>query len=97
MLDDDRPTAGATPVPVSDTCCGLPAALSVIVRVPLADPVAVGVKVTLTVQLAPAASVAPQLLLSANVPVTAIELIVRLALPVLETVTVCAVLLLFNT
>jgi hypothetical protein len=58
--------------------------------------VAVGVKVTLTVQLAPAASIAPQSLLSANVPVTATELIVRLAPPVLETVTVCAALL-FNT
>jgi hypothetical protein len=70
--------------------------LSVIVRVPLAEPAAVGVNVTLTVQLAPAASVAPQLLLSANAPVAAIALIARLALPELETVTACAALLLFS-
>ena len=94
-----RLTAGAAafaPVPLSDTCCGLPAALSATVNVPLAEPAAVGVNITLTVQPAPAASVAPQLLLSANAPVAAIALIARLALPVLETVTVCAVLLLFS-
>jgi hypothetical protein len=37
-------------------------ALSVIVKVPLREPAAAGVKVTLKVQLAPAATDAPQLL-----------------------------------
>jgi hypothetical protein len=58
----DRLTAGATPVPVRLTVCGLPLALSVMVRVPLRTPVAVGVKVTLIVQLAPAPTLAPQVL-----------------------------------
>ncbi len=59
----ERVTAGAvgaTPVPVRLTLCGLPAALSVIDSVPVRVPVAVGVKVTLMVQLAPAATEAPQ-------------------------------------
>ena len=48
------------PVPLSDTCCGLPAALSVTLRAALRVPLAVGLKVTLIVQLAPAASELPQ-------------------------------------
>jgi hypothetical protein len=56
---------GTTPLPVSDTVCGLLLALSVILRVPVRDPVVVGVKVTLMVQLVAAASDVPQLSLSA--------------------------------
>jgi hypothetical protein len=56
---------GTTPLPVRDTVWGLLFALSVIVRVPVRDPVVVGVKVTLIVQLAAAASDVPQLSLSA--------------------------------
>ncbi len=56
----DNVTAGAIPVPLRLTLCGLPAALSVIDSVPVRVPVAVGVKVTLMVQLAPAATEAPQ-------------------------------------
>jgi hypothetical protein len=41
----------ARPVPVSATLCGLPVALSEMLKVPLRVPVAVGLKVTLTVQL----------------------------------------------
>jgi len=52
----EKVTAGAVPVPERITVCRLPAALSVMVsaaeRLPLAD----GVNVTLSVQLAPAAS-----------------------------------------
>src|SRR5947209_3588111 len=48
-----------TPVPVSDTDCGLPAASSVMVTVAVRALAAVGVKVRLRTQLAPAASVAP--------------------------------------
>ena len=50
----------AVPVPLSDTCCGLPMALSVKLRDALRVPLAVGLKVTLIVQLAAAASELPQ-------------------------------------
>src|SRR5205823_1091657 len=60
----EDPVAGATvksvPVPESATVCGLPGALSVIVSVPMREPSAVGVNVTLTAQLAPAATLGPQ-------------------------------------
>jgi hypothetical protein len=48
------------PVPVSVTCCGLVLSLSVNVRVAARPPVAVGAKMMFAVQLAEAASVAPQ-------------------------------------
>jgi len=50
----------AVPVPLSGTCCGLPEALSVTLTAALRVPVAVGLKVTLIVQLAAAASELPQ-------------------------------------
>ena len=46
-----------TPVPLRATGCGLPDALSVIVKMAMRLPVADGVKVTLMIQEAPAASV----------------------------------------
>jgi hypothetical protein len=52
--------ACAVPLPESGTDCGLPAALSVIVILPVRDPSWVGVNVTLITQLFPAASVLPQ-------------------------------------
>jgi hypothetical protein len=58
--------AGATPVPLKATDCGLPAALSEIVTTPLAMPLACGVKETLIEQLAPPASETGQLLVSAK-------------------------------
>ena len=58
----EKVTAGATPVPLSDSCCGLAAALSVKVMAPVRVPVAVGVKVTEIVQTALAARLVPQLL-----------------------------------
>ncbi len=67
-LVGERVTAGAvgaTPVPVRLTLCGLPAALSVIDTVPVRVPVAVGVNVTLIVQLAAAATDAPQVFVCA--------------------------------
>jgi hypothetical protein len=82
-------------VPVIATVCGLEAALSVT----LSDAVAgtppggavVGVKVTLMVQLEPAASEEPHVLLSVNslafVPVNPIEVIRSAALPLLVSVT----------
>jgi hypothetical protein len=84
------------PVPVRLTVCGVVAALLEILRVPLRVSAAVGVKVTLTVQLAPAATELPQLLDSvkslALVPVTARFVILTEELPVLARVTDCGLL-----
>jgi hypothetical protein len=46
----------AVPVPERVTVCGLPVALSLIIREPLRAPLAVGAKVTLAVQLCPGLS-----------------------------------------
>ena len=66
-----RPRDAFPPVPESDTVCGLPEALSVIVRVPLRLPDALGVKVTVTVQLPLGPITLPQLFVSAKSPVVA--------------------------
>jgi len=50
------------PVPLKLADCGLPAALSVTLSVPVRVPVVIGVNVTWMAQLTPAASVLPQLL-----------------------------------
>jgi hypothetical protein len=58
----DKLTVGAVPVPLKVTVCVLPAApllLSVMVSEPERAPAAVGVKVTLIVQLPPAATLEP--------------------------------------
>src|SRR5205085_9850430 len=93
----------ATPVPLKATVCGLPHALSLIERLALRLPVAAGVKVTLMVQVAPAARVfgllghvlvwakSPEL-----VPAKLMLLMVKAALPLLVSVTACAVLVLFT-
>jgi hypothetical protein len=61
------------PVPLRLTVCGPPGAESVKVSVPVAAPVAVGVNVTPTLQLAPAAMLVPQVLLAIpKVPLTPI-------------------------
>jgi hypothetical protein len=70
---------------------------SVRVRVPVDVPGAVGVKVTEMVQLAPAPSDAPQVLVSANGPVIVIVEIARTNPPELVTVTVWAALLVFRS
>jgi hypothetical protein len=86
-LEGERLGAGAAPVPVRLRVCGLPAALSVRVTAALRVPVAAGVKVTLIVQLAPAAIELPQLLVCAKspglVPVSAMLEMLKAALPVL--------------
>jgi len=94
-LAGEAVAVGETPVPVKETVCGLPAALSVMVRKPGRVPPVEGVKVTLIVQFAPAAIVAGatgQLLVCAKSPVMAIELMTRGAVPELVTVTACAAL-----
>ena len=87
----------SVPVPVSETVCGPPDALSVIVTEAVRLPVADGVNVTLMEQFAFTASVAllaGQVLVCAKslafVPVTAMLEIVRGAVPEFVSVTLCA-------
>ena len=75
-------TTAPNPVPLRLTL-GLAVALLAIVTFPDLLPTERGVKVTLTVQLAPAARLVPQLLVWANGPVVAMLVIVMVALPVL--------------
>lgn len=94
-LAGNGPTTGdaaATPLPVRAMACGLPGALLVIMIEPalLAD--VVGLKVTLIVQLNPAPTLAPQVLLCANSPVAAILLMLSAAPPELVNVTIFAAL-----
>ena len=58
----------SVPVPVRETVCGLPGALSVIERLAVRVLMPLGVNVTFIVQLAPAATELPQLLVSAKSP-----------------------------
>jgi hypothetical protein len=77
----------AAPVPVrlTDWVAGL--ALSVIINVPVLEPVAVGLKVTLRAQLAPAATLAPQVLVWEKSPLAVMLVMLRVAFPVLLRVT----------
>jgi hypothetical protein len=83
---------GATPVPLSATDWGESAALSVIVIVPEPNPAATGANVTVMVQVAPAATLEPQVFFWAKSPETAIDVIDNAALPEFVMVTVCAAL-----
>ena len=85
----------AAPVPVRLTVCGLPVALSVTVIVPGWLPAAVGVKVTLMEQLAPAATEAGQVLVWEYGALAAMLVMVRAAVPELVSVPVCAALVVF--
>jgi hypothetical protein len=92
----DNPTMGPVPVPVRLTVCGLFKALSEMVREPVRVPTAVGVKVTLIVQLEPAARLAAQVFVASksegSAPVTTMLDMARLTFPALESVTACAAL-----
>ena len=79
-------------MPVRDTLCGLPDALSFTETAPDRIPVAVGVKVTLIEQFAPAASVAPHVFVSAKSPLLVMLEIAMASLPVFESVILCAAL-----
>ena len=69
------------PVPVSETDCGLPTALSAMVIAPERFPVVAGSKVAVTVQLDPAARLAPQLLEARKLPVAVmLEIVIPLVL-----------------
>jgi hypothetical protein len=90
-------TAGAVPTPLIGTVCGLPEALSLMLTSDERLPVFVGSKVTLMVQLLPAANDEPQLLVCENeaaLPVVIlIKVMVSEAVPLLVRVTGCGVLL----
>ena len=94
----EKLTAGAVPVPLKVTVCGLPLALSVKTSEALKLPVVAGVNVTLTAQVLPGVTVAPvqvSALLAKSLgfvpPRAAVEML-RLLVPVLVTVTVWAAL-----
>jgi hypothetical protein len=83
----ERLTAGPVPVPVRLTVWVEGLALSVMVRVPVLVPAVVGLKVTLMVQLAPAATLEPQVLVWEKSPLVLMLLMLRVALPVFLSVT----------
>jgi len=88
-------TAGSVPVPLRPSFCGLPDALSLTVTVPVRDIAYAGVNVTVKVQLAPAATVEPQLLFwaySFALPDKLILLIVTVVVPLFVSVAVCGAL-----
>lgn len=84
--------AALVAVPTSVTECGLPAALSIKVKVAWRWPTADGVRVSATVQEAPGAMAAPTQLLAGGLksagllPPKTIDEIFRIAFPVLVTV-----------
>lgn len=90
-LVGDSETKGAAvlvPVPLNGALLGLPIALVVKVRLAEREPIALGVKVTRIRQLEPCSRVAPQALLKIEysdwlVPVMAILVMLRVAVPVL--------------
>jgi hypothetical protein len=61
VLDDNPSAGGRIPVPVRLIVCGLPVPDDVIVTAPVRVPVAVGVKVTVTVHVLFCVKVAAQL------------------------------------
>ena len=98
--DASRSGVGA-PVPLSDTCCAPPAALSVKLRLALLAPTACGANRTATVQLAliatvppPAGQVPPAAIAKspAFVPVTAMPVTLSAALPLFVSVTLSGAL-----
>lgn len=88
--------AWALPVPDSGTVCGLFAALSVMVMVPVLAPSWDGVKVAAILQFAPTAKVLPQGLVlvtrAKSPPLIAMLLMFSVAFPLLVTVTLFALL-----
>jgi hypothetical protein len=95
MLDADGVTvtvgaASCVPVPESPTMCGLPLALSVIVKDELRNPATVGLKTTLTAQEVSGLSAAEHVFVSEKSPEAAMLCIVRAAVPEFTTVIVCS-------
>jgi hypothetical protein len=96
MLEGETPATVEVPIPVRLTVWGLPVALSVTTMVAARLPLAAGEKVTLMVQLAPAATLDPQLLIWAKspalLPETAMLVMLKATLPELVRVTALVVL-----
>lgn len=88
----------AVPTPLRATVCMAGPASSVKVKLPVRVPIAAGVKVTVTVQLAPAATVVPQVFaLIAKSPLIPILLMLSVAVPVFVSFTIFAGLVVPNT
>src|SRR5215472_4725083 len=86
-------TAACTPVPASETRCGLVASESVIVSVPVRTPVALGRKLTLIRQLRPAPRLPPgQLFVWTKSPLATMLLIVSALVPTFASVIACEAL-----
>jgi hypothetical protein len=84
---------GATPAPLNATLCGLPVAVDTTVTLPAYAATLAGAKLTLIAQLALAASEARQVCVTPKpVPLGVIDVMPRLALPVLVSVIVFAAL-----
>src|SRR5437899_400098 len=88
----EKSAAMLEPAPVRLTVCGLPEVLSVARRLPVRVPDAVGENVTLMAQFPPTAKELPQLLVWAKSPLATMLLMARVAVPVFDSVTVCAAL-----
>jgi hypothetical protein len=90
----------SVPTPASISACGLLSALSVMLMLALALPMPDGVKVTVNWQLLPTGTDAGQLFFSEKsllfAPITAIELMVRVALAVLVKVETCGLLVVLS-
>ena len=86
-LEEETLATGASPIPEMGTVCGLVGALSATTTVAVRVPAATGLKATLMVQLAPAATELPQLFVwiksLALAPETATLVTFRSAPPVL--------------
>ena len=85
------------PNPVSARLCGLFPALSVMEIAPVSVPIVVGLNVTVNVQLAPAATLFPQLFVWLNGPVNETFEMLRIPRPVLVSVAVCDALVVKTT
>ena len=92
----DRVTGSATPVPLNLMVCGDPVALSVMVTAAVNAPPVVGAKCPWMVQFAPTARLVPHVFANTNeealVPVTAMLLMDKAAVPALVMVTDCELL-----
>ena len=74
-------------MPDNEAVCGEPLALSVTVNVPVRVPLAVGVNVTEMEHFAPAATLDPQVLVSAKSPEATMDVTLSAACPELVSVT----------
>ncbi len=83
----ERLTTGAVPVPVRLMVWVVGLALSVMVTAPVRVPTAVGLKVTLKVQLPPTTTLEPQVLVWEKSPLTVMLVMLSVALPVFLSVT----------